>query len=91
MLARAAGWTGDDVITAVAVGLGKSGGRSDAVGDLGLRTAKWGPSVGPWQIRSLNADKGTGRTRDEVANMAPMTNAKHAHEIWAQAGNSFRP
>jgi hypothetical protein len=88
--ARAAGWAGGDLVTAVAVALAESGGRSDARGDVALQTRTWGPSIGLWQIRSLNADRGTGRTRDEVANRDPGTNARHAHQVWAQA-NGWSP
>lgn len=85
-LAHAAGWRGQDLTVAVAVALAESGGRPDAVGDRGLVTATWGPSVGLWQIRSLNAEKGKGTTRDELANADPATNARHAHQIWSSQG-----
>lgn len=75
---------------AVAVALAESGGRTDALGDTGITGAKWGPSVGLWQIRSLNADKGTGRTRDEIANRDPDTNARHAFEI-SGGGSNWKP
>jgi hypothetical protein len=75
-------WSGRDRIVAVAVALAESGGRTDARGDEDITTGKWGPSIGLWQIRSLNADKGTGKTRDEVANLDPTTNAAHAFAIW---------
>lgn len=81
-----AGWRGNDLAVAVAVALAESSGRTDAVGDTALQNDTWGPSVGLWQIRSLNADRGTGKTRDELANKDPQTNANHAHEIWKGSG-----
>lgn len=84
--AKAAGWTGQDLAVAVAVALAESGGRTDARGDVALQTGTWGPSIGLWQIRSIKADKGTGRLRDEAANLNPSTNARHAHQLWADQG-----
>jgi hypothetical protein len=85
-LAAGAGWVGGDRVTAVAVALAESQGDATVRGDTTLQTGKWGPSVGLWQIRSLNAQKGTGGQRDELANLNPATNAQHAHEIWAAQG-----
>jgi murein L,D-transpeptidase YcbB/YkuD len=93
-----AGWRGEDAVTALAVSFGEAGDPKDpghrinahAVGDVALQTGVWGPSIGTMQIRSLKADKGTGRTRDEMANMDPSVCYRHAHTIWQQAGG-FRP
>lgn len=90
-VAAAAGWTGYDLVTAVAVALAESRGDSDARGDVALQTSTWGPSIGLWQIRSLKAERGKGTTRDELANVHPVVNGFHAHAIWLQAGRSFRP
>ena len=62
-LARNAGLSAAAATTATAVALAESGGRTDAVGDVGLEDATWGPSVGLWQIRSLKAQSGTGQPR----------------------------
>lgn len=35
-----------------------------ALGDLSIQDAKWGPSAGLWQIRTLKAERGTGADRD---------------------------
>lgn len=67
-----------------------STGNPGALGDVALANAKWGPSVGLWQIRSLHADKGTGRTRDEIANRNPQTNARHAYVI-SKGGTDWSP
>lgn len=64
-LARGAGLDHEKAITATAVSRAENDTSDPArLGDLKLTTAKWGPSVGLWQIRSLNAEKGTGGTRD---------------------------
>jgi LysM repeat protein len=84
------GFTGGDRAIAIAVVLAESRGRTDAVGDVALMDAVWGPSIGLFQIRSLNAQKGTGGVRDELANADPATNARHAHRIFLDAGG-FTP
>lgn len=89
-LAHDAGFRGKSLDTAVAVALAESAGRPRIRGDVGLQDGTWGPSVGLWQIRSLRADRGTGRTRDELANLDPATNAKHAFRV-SSGGRSFQP
>lgn len=84
--AHNAGWTGQDLVVAVAVALAESGGDPAKRGDLALQSATWGPSIGLWQIRSLNVEKGHGTTRDEIANLDPQTNANHAYSIWKEQG-----
>jgi hypothetical protein len=84
--AHSAGWTGSDLVVAVAVALAESSGNPSALGDVGAENAEWGPSVGLWQIRSLNAEKGKGTLRDEIANRDPQTNANHAYSIWKTQG-----
>ena len=49
----AQGFRGNSLNTAFAIALAESGGRPDAVGDVKLQDAKWGPSYGLFQIRSL--------------------------------------
>lgn len=88
--AKVEGFSGESLITAIAVAMGESGLRTDAVGDTSLVDATWGPSIGLMQIRSLNADKGTGRPRDELANYDP------GHNLWAawlisSSGTNFNP
>lgn len=63
-----AGWAGSPTP-------GESHGRTDAMGDLGIQDATWGPSVGVWQIRSVKAETGTGGTRDVRALTDPTRNA----------------
>lgn len=89
-LALDAGWSGSAAAIATAIAMAESGGRTDARGDTTIQTAKWGPSIGLWQIRSLKAEKGTGGLRDEIANLDPATNAKHAYII-SEGGKNWRP
>jgi hypothetical protein len=63
-LARSAGLSVPQAVIAVAIGLAESSGDDTAIGDLGLQTDVWGPSVGIWQIRTLKAETGTGSNRD---------------------------
>jgi hypothetical protein len=53
------------VLTAIAGA--ESGFDITKVGDRNLVDAKWGPSVGWFQIRTLIAQRGTGGDRDELA------------------------
>ena len=87
----AGGFVGDNRVVGVAVVLAESRGRTDAKGDVSLQTDKWGPSIGLFQIRSLKAQKGSGGTRDELANLDPATNARHAHVIFMEAGGRWTP
>lgn len=84
-----AGFRGEALTVAVAVAMAESGGRSNAMGDVGIQTGTWGPSVGFWQIRSLKK-AARGSTRDQNANLDPTTNAKHAYEI-SGGGKNFHP
>jgi hypothetical protein len=89
-LARGAGLSPAAAVTAAAVALGESGGNPAAVGDVGIQTSKWGPSVGLWQIRSLKADQGTGRTRDASKLTDPAFNARAMAEV-SGTGSNWRP
>ncbi|MBB5867361.1 hypothetical protein F4553_000740 [Allocatelliglobosispora scoriae] len=88
--AYAAGFRGDHLVTAVAVALAESGGRTDRPGDTGITNGTWGPSIGLWQIRSLHAQRGTGGQRDQLANADPAVNARHAYQI-SHHGQSWSP
>jgi len=91
--AHDAGFRGDSLNTAVAVALAESHGDTGIHGDVNLQTGTWGPSVGLWQIRSLNPGHGTAAEqalRDAQANADPAVNAQHAYTISRQ-GNNFRP
>lgn len=87
-LARGAGLSAAAATTATAVALAESGGRTDAMGDVGLENATWGPSVGLWQIRSLKAQSGSGQDRDATRLTDPTFNARAMANI-SGAGKSF--
>lgn len=89
-MAIAAGFRGESLITMIATSIGESGGNAAARGDTTITDAKWGPSIGLTQIRSLNAERGRGTTRDEQANLDPWTNLRHAFEI-SNKGTNFQP
>jgi hypothetical protein len=77
-------------VLATAIALAESGGNSDAVGDVGLENATWGPSVGLWQIRSLKAQTGTGGPRDVTQLKDPRFNARAMRAI-STGGTNWRP
>jgi hypothetical protein len=79
--ARNAGFSGVDLLTAVAIALAESSGNPNAKGDLNL-----GISIGLWQI-NLRAHP----EYDEQSLYDPQTNANAAYAIYQDAGNSFRP
>lgn len=89
-LAREAGFNQVQAILATAIAFAESGGRTDAIGDVALQTATWGPSVGLWQIRSVNSQRGTGGTRDATRLTDPKFNAHSAYVI-SGSGTNFNP
>lgn len=89
-LARGAGLDPASAAVAVAIAIGESGLRTDAVGDTSLANDTWGPSVGLWQIRSLRADTGTGRARDANRLTDPAFNARAMAQI-SGAGTLWTP
>lgn len=89
-LARDAGLDPAAAVIATAIAIGESGLRTDAVGDVALQDATWGPSIGLWQIRSLRAESGTGGPRDATRLTDPRFNARSMASI-SSAGRSWRP
>lgn len=87
--ATQAGFTGTAAVTAVAVALAESGGRSDAVGDVNL-TQQGEQSTGPWQVNYRPARDQGNATRDPQANLDPAHNAAAAYAISGN-GSTFRP
>jgi hypothetical protein len=88
-----AGFRGEDLVTAVAIALAESRGDVYATGDTKLANATWGPSVGPWQIRTLNAQIGKGTTRDITRLYDLWANARAAYDLYrarrARGGTGF--
>jgi hypothetical protein len=83
-LAANAGWTGQDLETAVAVAIAESNGITDRLGDLRIQSEVYGPSVGLWQIRTVNPGHGNRfdqAHRNHEANLDPATNAANAYAI----------
>lgn len=78
-----AGFRGNDLITMAAIVPGESGRQIKAVGDDTIADSTWGPSVGVFQIRTVNKQKGTGGTRDIMKlNVSLAANAEAAFEIY---------
>lgn len=58
------GFTGERVEQMLAVSLAEGGRQVSCVADENLVDAKWGPSIGVFSIRTLNAELGSGSCRD---------------------------
>jgi murein DD-endopeptidase MepM/ murein hydrolase activator NlpD len=87
----AGGFHGAALKTAYAISIAESGGRSNAKGDISLQDAKWGPSVGLFQIRSLkNWKKYNDPYRDASKLQDPSYNIEAA---WSKSkqGTNFKP
>lgn len=89
-LARGVRLTDHEAQVAVAIAMAESGLNPNAEGDVTIQTSTWGPSVGLWQVRSLKADSGTGRTRDASRLKDPAFNAKSMAEI-SNGGTNWSP
>jgi len=88
-----AGFKGQALLIAIAIAGAESSFKPDALGDLAIQTAKWGPSVGLWQIRSLkfwNSYSGVDALRDASRLTDPYFNAKAAFAI-SKGGTDFTP
>jgi murein DD-endopeptidase MepM/ murein hydrolase activator NlpD len=84
------GFHGKALRTAYAISIAESGGRSNAKGDVGLQTSKWGPSIGLFQIRSLKDwKKYNDPYRDASRLFDPRYNAEAAFKKSNQ-GKSFK-
>ena len=83
-VATNAGFSGDDLVTAVAVAIAESSGNPNALGDIGIGQG----SFGLWQINSkFHPEFGPNFS----TLYDPQTNANAAYAIYTQAGNSFTP
>jgi hypothetical protein len=85
------GFAPDDARMMTAIAAAESSRNPGAVGDVGLQTATWGPSVGLFQIRTLKAETGTGSDRDIQRLMNnPAEQVKAALNI-SNGGRNLRP
>lgn len=75
---------------AIAIAKLESSFNTEAVGDTGLQTDVWGPSIGLWQIRSLKAESGKGTVRDATRLKDPTFNAQSMASI-SKNGSDFGP
>lgn len=89
-LTLSVGLSGEQAAIATAIAMGESNGNTDARGDTTITNATWGPSIGLWQIRSINSQRGTGGERDELANTDPTHNARAMMSI-SNNGSNWRP
>lgn len=89
-LAAGAGLPRDKAIIATAIAAAESGLDPHARGDVGIQDAKWGPSIGLWQIRSLKAETGKGTTRDAQLLYEPTFNARAMASV-SSKGSNFSP
>ena len=85
------GFSPDDARMMTAIAQAESAANPGAVGDVGLQTATWGPSVGLFQVRTLKAETGTGSDRDIQRLMNnPAEQVKAALNI-SNGGRNLRP
>lgn len=81
--AGAAGFAGNDLITAVSVALAESAGNPEALGDIGIGQG----SFGLWQINSYyHPEYGP----DFTVLYDPQTNANAAYAIYSASGRTFK-
>lgn len=86
-VASSAGWSGEDLVIAVAVALAESGGDPGIIGDVNV-PHPGSASYGLWQINSYwHPEFGPDFTKL----FDPQTNANDAYQIYVQAGDSFSP
>lgn len=87
-IARKAGFSGDNLRTAVAIAKAESGLNPSAQGDVDLQGEGWGPSIGLFQIRCRLDEIGKRTPRDCSALTDPLFNARSAYKI-SNGGNDF--
>jgi Lysozyme like domain len=86
-LASGAGFSGDDLVTAVAIAVAESGGDPQAYNpEQSAGAAQGRGSFGLWQIYLTDHPEFAGENL-----LDPQTNAAAAYAVYAGAGNSFRP
>ncbi len=80
-----AGFRGEDLVTLAAIVPGESSRGLLNDGDIHLQDNVWGPSIPPLMVRSVKAQKGTGRQRDEDLLRTLPGNFKSAFELYEAA------
>lgn len=88
-----AGFRDQALTIAVAIAGAESSYNPNALGDVGLQTAKWGPSCGFWQVRSLVNPSAYGspdNLRDKTRLFDPQFNANAAF-AFSKSGTNFGP
>lgn len=85
----AQGFRGRALQTAFAVSMAESHGNPSAHGDINLQDAKWGPSIGLFQIRSLkdwkkydNPNRDGSRLNNPKYNIQAAWNISHGGKNW---------
>ena len=90
---RLAGFAEDDLDLVQAIVAAESGWYGDAVGDTSLISAKWGPSIGLFQIRALRSPTSFGSKdywRYNAMLRNPLINAMAAFDI-SDGGTNWEP
>ena len=85
-LAAGAGFSGAARVTAVAVALAESGGRTDATNVNRAGTSRESRDLGLWQINDRAHPWIKGQNWQD-----PAVNAAAAYRVYKEAGGSFRP
>ena len=90
-LAYNAGFRGKDLVTATAIAGAESGYNQSAVNEGDGRAVKWGPSVGMWQVRTLqNPSEWSGLDRNRDPNIVGGNNAQNnadfAYDVYQRSG-----
>ncbi len=89
--ASKAGFSGAALVTAVAIAAAESGLDPNAVGDQSLVDFTWGPSIGLWQVRSLQPlFLYLEPLRDATKLPDPYYNARAAYTL-SKSGTDFSP
>lgn len=93
-----AGFRGDALTTAVAIAGAESTWNPGAVGDSSLQNNKWGPSVGMWQVRTLNNPTSYGgvdalRDQNTLGGSSTANIQNNANTAFAlsNGGTNFQP
>lgn len=87
-----AGFRGDDLIVATAIAGAESSYNQAAINRADGRVTKWGPSVGMWQVRTLQQPQDwTGLDRNRDVNVVGgednlQNNANFAYEVYSRSG-----